>query len=290
MKRRTFIQTGALAVAGASALTGMSFSFPARKVGIQLYTLRDVIFKDAKGTLKQLADLGYNELETFGYNDGKLFGMAAKEFSEYVKSLGMSVPSGHYALGKSERDKARKGTILNEWERAVGDAKEVGQEYMVLAYLGQDERATLDDYKFVCEKVNKAGEVCKKSGIRMNYHNHDFEFVPIDGKVPYDMMLKELDPKLVGMEMDLYWTTFAGKNPLDYFSQYPGRFEQWHLKDMDKADPKKNANLGNGSIDFKKIMASAALSGMKHAYVEHDTYPGTSWDSVKADVVYAKEL
>ena len=291
MKRRDFIQTGALALAGTAALTGTAFSFPAsRKIGIQLYTLRDVISKDASGVLKQLSELGYQELETFGYNDGMLFGMKAKEFGSYVKSLGMSVPSGHYAYGKMERTKNMKGTILNEWERAVADAKEVGQEYMVLAYLGAEERVTMDDYKVVCEKLNGAGEICKKYGIRMNYHNHDFEFNKIDNQVPYHLMLSSLDPKLVGMEMDMYWTIFAGEQPLDYFKKYPGRFEQWHLKDMDKTDRKKNADLGTGSIDFKQLLAQSSQAGLKHAYLEHDTYPKSSWDSVKADVIYAKTL
>lgn len=291
MNRRKFIQTSTLAVAGTATFTSMAFPSPASsKIGIQLYTLRDVIFKDAKGVLKQLADLGYQELETFGYNDGMLFGMKAKEFGDYVKSLGMSVPSGHYSLGKSERSKARKGTILNDWERAVTDAKEVGQEYMVLAHLADDERKTLDDYKFVCEKLNTAGELCKKNGVRMNYHNHAFEFDKFGDQLPYDFMLTELDPKLVGMEMDMYWTTFAERNPVDYFEKYPGRFEQWHLKDMDKTDRKKNADLGTGSIDFKKLLSYASLAGLKHAYLEHDSFPKSSWESVKADIVYAKTL
>ena len=291
MKRRTFIQTGALAIAGMAASKGFGFVLPGgRKTGIQLYTLRDVIFKDARGVLKQLADLGYQELETFGYNDGMLFGMKAKEFGDYVKSLGMTVPSGHYAFGKSERSKAMKGTILNDWERAVADAKEVGQEYMALAYLADDERKTLDDYKFVCEKVNQSAEVCKKYGVRMNYHNHAFEFDKFGDVVPYDMMLTQLDAKLVGMEMDMYWTTYAEKNPVDYFKKYPGRFEQWHLKDMDKTDRKKNADLGTGSIDFKQLLTHAKLAGLKHTYLEHDTFPKSSWESVKADIVYAKTL
>ena len=289
MKRRDFIQTAALAAVGTMGLS--SWSPGARyKVGIQLYTLRDVIFKDTDGTLKQLADLGYQELEAFGYNNGMLFGKKAKEFGDYVKSLGMNLSSGHYALGKSEKTKANKGTMLNEWERAVTDAKDAGQEFMVLAYLQDDERKTIDDYKWVCEKLNRAGEVCNKNGIRMQYHNHAFEFDKIDNQIPFDLMLKELDPKLVGMEMDLYWATFANVNPVDYFNKYPGRFEQWHLKDMDKTERKKNADLGNGSIDFKQLLTYAKQAGLKHAYVEHDSYPSSSWESVKADIGYAKKL
>lgn len=291
MKRREFIQTGTLAVMGSLALPSLAMA-ASRKPGLQLYTIRDLIGKDkdTKGVLKTVAALGYKELETFGYSDGTLFGMKAREFSDYVKSLGMTITSGHYQLGKTEKLKAMKGTILNEWERAVADAKEMGQDFMAVAYLNADERATLDDYKFVNEKMNAAGEVCRKYGVRLQYHNHDFEFEKINGQIPYDLMLTELDPKLVSMEMDLFWTIYAGYQPVDYFKSYPGRFEQWHVKDMDKTDKKKNANLGTGSIDFKPIFLQAAVAGLKHFYVEHDNWPKTSMESITADIVYAKTL
>lgn len=289
MKRREFITASAFAVAGTVALPALSL--PAdRKIGLQLYTLRDVIGKDPKGILKQVADLGYQELETYGYNDGMLFGMNAKELGDYVKSLGMQVTSGHYQLGKSEKTKAIKGSILNDWERAVADAKEVGQEYMVVAYLNADERVTLDDYKLVSEKLNKGAEVCKKYALRLNYHNHDFEFMKVDNQVPYHLMLSQLDPKLVGMEMDLYWVVFAGEQPLDYFKKYPGRFEQWHVKDMDKTDRKRNANIGTGSIDFKSFFAKASEAGLKHFYMEQETYPTSSLESIQASIGYLKNL
>jgi sugar phosphate isomerase/epimerase len=291
MKRREFIQTGALAVAGTLALPSVTLAAD-RKIGLQLYTIRDIIGKDkdTKGILKQVADLGYKEIETFGYSDGMLFGMKAKEFGDYIKSLGMKVVSGHYQLGKTEKLKAMKGTILNDWERAVADAKETGQEYMAVAYLNADERKTLDDYKFVIDNMNKAGEVCKKYNVRLQYHNHDFELEKIDGQIPYDLMLAQLDPKLVSMEMDLFWVIFAGYQPTEYFKKYPGRFEQWHVKDMDKTDKKKNANIGTGAIDFKPIFAQAAVAGMKHFYVEHDNVPKTSMESITADIAYAKTL
>ena len=291
MKRREFIQTGTLAVMGSLALPSLAMA-ASRKPGLQLYTIRDLIGKDkdTKGVLKTVAALGYKELETFGYSDGTLFGMKAREFSDYVKSLGMTITSGHYQLGKTEKLKAMKGTILNEWERAVADAKEMGQDFMAVAYLNADERATLDDYKFVNEKMNAAGEVCRKYGVRLQYHNHDFEFEKINGQIPYDLMLTELDPKLVSMEMDLFWTIYAGYQPVDYFKSYPDRFDQWHVKDMDKTDKKKNANLGTGSIDFKPIFLQAAVAGLKHFYVEHDNWPKTSMESITADIVYAKTL
>jgi sugar phosphate isomerase/epimerase len=195
-----------------------------------------------------------------------------------VKGLGMKVTSGHHLLGKSENTKMMKGTVMNEWERAVNDAKESGQDFMVVAFLMPDERK---DYKGVCEALNKAGELCKKYGVRLNYHNHEFEFEQFEGQVAYHVMLKELDPKLVGMEMDLYWMHVANQSPVEYFEKYPGRFEQWHVKDMDKTNPKQQVDVGTGRIDFKSIFAKAKQSGLKHFYIEQEAYPVSSIDSVE---------
>jgi len=276
MNRREFIQTTSFAALGAS-LTSFAF-IDKKKIGLQLYSLRDMIPQDPKGVLKKVADFGYKELEAYSYSDGKIFGMKYKEFSDYVKGLGMKVTSGHHLLGKSENTKMMKGTVMNEWERAVNDAKESGQDFMVVAFLMPDERK---DYKGVCEALNKAGELCKKYGIRLNYHNHEFEFEQFEGQVAYHVMLKELDPKLVGMEMDLYWMHVANQNPIEYFEKYPGRFEQWHVKDMDKTNPKQQVDVGTGRIDFKSIFAKAKQAGLKHFYIEQEAYPVSSIDSVE---------
>jgi sugar phosphate isomerase/epimerase len=286
MKRREFIQTS---MAAAAIVSLPSFMVPAkRKMGLQLWSLRDVIKNDPKGVMKKVAEFGYQEVETFDYDNGKLFGLTLKEFADYTKSLGISVISGHYKLGKTKTE--IRGTLLNEWERAVVDAKEIGQQYMVLAYLEPDERKSLDDYKMVCEAVNKGAEICKKYGIRMSYHNHDFEFEKFEGQVAYDLMLKELDPKLVSIELDLYWVTRANKDPLDYFAKYPGRFEQWHVKDMDKNDMTKQVDVGTGRIDFKSIFAKASQAGMKHFYLEQEHYPSSSLESVKNSILNLKKV
>lgn len=280
MKRREFIQTTSLAALGAATLSSFS-PVNKKKIGLQLYTLRDIIGQDVKGVLTKVASYGYKELEAYSYNDGKIFNMPYLEFTNLVKSLGMEVTSGHHLLGKSESTKMMKGTVMNGWEKAVSDSKASGQKFMVVAFLIPDER---NDYKGVCEALNKAGEVCNKYGIRLNYHNHDFEFEQFDGQVAYDFMLKELDPKLVGMEMDLYWVNVAKQNPLDYFKKYPGRFEQWHVKDMDKIDPKKQVDIGTGRIDFPSIFAHAKMAGLKHFYVEQEAYPISSINSVEKNI------
>jgi sugar phosphate isomerase/epimerase len=283
MKRRQFLQTSAIATAGILALPGCAKQATKSPgaLGLQLYTLRDSIPNDPKGNLKQVAGFGYKELETYSYSDSKIFGMPFSEFGSFVKDLGMEVTSGHYGLDQAAGDR---------WEQAVTDAKSIGQKYMVVPYLVDTERTSIDDYKRICEKLNKAGEVCNKNGVRFGYHNHAFEFETLDGQIPFDLMLAELDPDKCGIEMDIYWVVRAGRDPMEYIDKYPGRFEQWHVKDMDKTDRDRNADVGTGSIDYKVLFTNAKKSGMKHWYVEQETYPGNPMDSVAASAQYLKTI
>lgn len=279
MKRREFITQSALALAGTAWGVDAMAKKKAGAIGLQLYTLRQVINQDVKGTLKQLAAWGYKELETYGYNNGMLFGMKSKEFTDYVSSLGMKVVSGHYGLD----------VVRGNWEQAVNDAKEAGQEFVVVPWIVEAER-TMDGYKKICGELNKAGEVANKYGLRMGYHNHAFEFEKVGSELAFDMMLRELDPKMVGMELDIYWVVRAGKDPLEYFKKHPGRFEQWHVKDMDKTDNNKNADVGTGTIDFKALFAKAKQSGMKHFYIEQESYPIDPMTSTKNSIDNLKKI
>ncbi len=279
MKRRTFIRNSALALA-ASAMSADLLAKKKKAVGIQLYTLRSVIFKDVKGTLKQLSNWGYTELETFGYNKGQLFGMSAKDFNDYVKSLGMKVTSGHYGID----------VVRGDWQKAVDDAKAADQPFMVLPWVAPADR-NADSYKRIIEDVNKAAEVTKKAGIQMQYHNHDFEFQPMGDTTPFELLMAGLDPKLVTWELDIYWAIRAGQDLEQLFTKYPGRFQQWHVKDMDKVAPEKNADVGTGSIDFKKLFTMAKKSGLKHWYVEHDTFmTNDPMKSAENDIMYMKSI
>jgi len=284
MKRREFIQSSAVAAAGLLALPSLANAAGKKgkdEIGLQIYTLRDTIFKDPKGVLKQVADFGYKKLETFAYKDSSIFGMPFADFGKYIKDLGMKVTSGHYGIDQAKSD---------AWEKAVTDAKSIGQDYLVVPYLQEPERKTIDDYKKVCAILNKAGEVAKKNGMKFGYHNHAFEFETLEGQIPYEVMLKELDPKIVDMELDIFWVVNAGHDPIKMFEKNPGRFTQWHVKDMDKADKMRNANVGSGTIDWKKIFANAKKSGMKHFYVEQETYPGAPIDSVGESIKYLKTI
>lgn len=283
MKRRDFIQSSLMAAGALTMSSNFAFAADKKKeIGLQLYSLRDIINQDPKGALKKVADFGYTSVETYGYNDGKLFGMTNAEFGAYTKSIGLKVTSGHYGIDLAKSD---------QWERAVKDAKAIGQKYMVVPYLDEKQRGTtIDSIKQICAALNKAGEVCKKNGIRFGYHNHAFEFDKVEGEVIYDIMLKELNPKLVTMEMDLYWVYNAGYDPIKYFEKYPGRFEMWHVKDMDKADRNRNADVGTGTIDFKALFAKAKLSGLKYFFVEQETYPESSIKSIEASAVNIKSI
>ena len=283
MKRREFVQTASFAAAGLLSLPTFLAAGKvkaASSLGLQLYTLRDTIPNDPKGVLQKVASFGYKELETYGYNNGKIFGMEFAEFGKYVKSLGMKVTSGHYGWD----------IVRGNWEKAVTDAKSIGQSFMVVPWIAQEERGSIESFKKLCGELFKACEICNKHGIRLGYHNHAFEFEQVDGQIPYDVMLAELDPKKVGMEMDIFWVVNAGLDPIKYFEKHPGRFEQWHVKDMSKEDRNRNADVGTGTIDWKAIFAKAKQSGMKHYYVEQESYPGAPIDSVGASAKYLKTI
>lgn len=295
--RRDFLKHGALMAGSALFLPRLlqaMESAPGKlhyAPGLQLYTVRDAMAKDPKGTLARVAEIGYTQVEGATYTGTELYyGMDTKTFSQVLKSNHLVMPSSHYILGSVEmQGKYPKGTILHDWERAVEDAHKVGQKYMVCAFLFPQERSSLDDYKRIAEQFNKAGETCRKAGIQFCYHNHNFEFVKMDGQVPYEVLLAHADKNLVKMEMDIYWVTKAGWDPLALFKEHPGRFELWHVKDMDNTPKQFFTEVGHGIIDFKRIFAHAKEAGMKQFFVEQDICPGNPFDSIKMSLDYLKK-
>jgi sugar phosphate isomerase/epimerase len=241
--------------------------------------------KDVAGTLAKVAGLGYTSVEAT-YGDGKYFGTEPKAFAELLKKNNLIMPSAHYLLGEAMKG---KGTILNDWDKAVEDAASVGQKYMVCAWLAPSVRGNLDHYKKLAEEFNKAGETCKKAGIQFCYHNHDFEFIQENGKYPYEILLDNTDKNLVKMEIDLYWLTKANQDPIALIDKHPGRFPLWHVKDMDKTPKKMFTEVGNGVIDFKKIFTKANKAGLKYFFVEQDVCPGNPFDSITQSISYIKK-
>lgn len=268
LTRRNFLAQTGLTVAGMLVLSDPLFAKPKYKTGLQLFSLRDEIGKNIKSVIAKAAKAGYQELETYGYDPNKgFFGLTPTEFKETLSANGMSTPSGHYGLD------SYLGTGNEEVLKVYIDvAKTVGQEYLTIPYIGADIRKSVDDFKNLAEKMNKAAELCKKSNLKIAYHNHDFEFMPVDGTMLYDVLLKETERKLVSFEMDIYWVVRAGQDPIKLIDEHRGRFSMWHIKDMDKANKELNTEVGSGSIDFKKIFAKAKTSGLKHIFMEQENF------------------
>ncbi|MCS3798119.1 sugar phosphate isomerase/epimerase family protein [Niastella sp. OAS944] len=281
--RRDFLKQSSLLTAGFFINKEEWFAQP-KKIGLQLYTLRSEMAKDPKGTLAKVAAQGYNTVETYGYGDGKWFGMNATELRSTLKSHGLSSPSGHTFPASI----FLQSRWEEKWKPAVTDAKALGQEFIVIPWLEEEYRQA-DNYKKIAAALNKAGEIAKKTGLKLAYHNHDFELAPAGGTTGYDTLLKDTDPKLVFFEMDIYWVSKAGKDPLALFAKHPGRFAMWHVKDMDNTPKKFFTEVGNGVINYKKIFNYAKQSGMKYFFVEQDMCPGAPLDSTAKSIAYLKK-
>ncbi len=285
-QRRDFLKQAGLLSAISLVKPGLLFAAPVPlKVGLQLYTLRDYIGKDVKGVLAKVAKAGYQEVETYGYSkEGRFWGLNAKEFKSVLASHGLTTSSGHYGMDDFIRDGNQEA-----FKSYIEAAKDCGQTYIVVPHLGEKLRATTDDFKSVADKLNKAGEICKASGLKLGYHNHDFEFKPVGGVSLYDVLLKETEPALVDFELDLYWVVRAGLDPIKLIEAHPKRFTMWHVKDMDKAQPEHNTEIGAGTIDFKKIFQHAKTSGLKHIFMEQEYFAIDAYQSIAQSAAYMKK-
>ncbi|MFA9194977.1 sugar phosphate isomerase/epimerase [Flavobacterium sp. FBOR7N2.3] len=267
IKRRDFIINSSLVLGALAIAPSLAFSTKEKNIGLQLYTLRDLFSKDVKATLEFVAKSGYKEIETYGYSGEKgFFGTSAKEFKKIITDYGLKAPSGHYDFNSFIKD--NNADFL---KACIECANELGSEYITVPHLGEKLRSSLDDYKHIAHKINEAAVLCKQSGLKLAYHNHDFEFKKFGNQTGYAILLQETDKKLVDFELDLYWAVRSGYDPIELFKANPGRFTMWHVKDMDKSKAEWNTEVGEGSINFKSIFAAAKLSGMKHFFVEQET-------------------
>ena len=293
--RRSFLKNSSLFTAGILAAPSFPSLLKARKwdIGLQLYTVRDAMEKDPAGTLARVAQIGYNTVEgTYAPGAAKFYGMDTSAFAAMLKQNGLKMISGHYRLGEDappDGEMKMEGTLEHNWDKAVEDAHMLGLKYMVCAWLSPAERQGLDHYKLIAEQFNKAGAKCKAAGIQLCYHNHDFEFAQQGGLFPYDTLLDNTDKELVKMEMDMYWVTKAGQDPIDIIHRHPGRFPLWHLKDMANTPEKSFTEVGNGVIDFKKIFTHTKEAGLKYFFVEEDKCPGSPFDSITMSIDYIKK-
>lgn len=291
MKRRTFLETS-LGAAVAASLPPMAFAAEHKidKIGVQLYTVRSTMKTDFDGTVAKVAEVGYKEVEFAGY-----FDHSPKDIRALLDKNGLTAPACHVSYD----------VVSNHWPEQLDAAHTIGHKFIVCPWIEEKQRQSPDGWKRAAELFNKAGEASAKAGVQFAYHNHTFEFRPtpsLDGKLPYDFLLAECDPKLVKMEMDLCWISVAGKDPVAYFKKYPGRFPLVHVKDIKPLpkgaegpteNPDKNISflteVGSGTIDWKRIFAESGKGGIQHYFVEHDN-PADPFASIRTSYNYLHAL
>lgn len=238
-------------------------------IGVQLYTVRGLMDEDAGTTLQQIAEIGYGTVETAGFA-----GMTPDEFKALLDQHGLRSPSGHYMIEQME----------NDLDGVIAAAQAVGQSYVVCPYLAEERRQSLDDYRGLADQLNTFGERLQEAGLQLAYHNHDFEFETFGGDTPaYDILLENTDPELVAVEMDLYWVSKAGYEPSTYFERYPDRLALFHLKDI--TGEGDIAPVGQGTLDFQRLITEGQSAGLQHAFVEHDN-PDDPIASIRSSYQY----
>jgi len=286
--RRDFIKLTATGTLGAVLLSHYSCKSSGKPgIGLQLYTIRDAMAADVPGSLKKVADCGYKLIELAGYSNGKFYGYEPSEFKKLVNDLGMEILSSHTQV-------EAQGITLDNAQKMAEDHAKLGVKYCIQPWVVEEARTSIASYQKMAADWNLVGGIMKKNGLLFAYHNHNFEFDTVDGKIPYfDVFMAELDKELVTMELDLFWTTKAGQDPVEIIKKYPGRFQLFHMKDMftkeapfyTTIDVKDFAPVGAGVIDFNRILAVKDIAGLKYVVVEQDlSREGTPFVDIKTSI------
>ncbi|MHA4895542.1 sugar phosphate isomerase/epimerase family protein [Pedobacter sp. PWIIR3] len=285
LSRRKFLFNSSVVAAAAFLAPTFAYAADQKVVGLQLYSLRDEIPLDVKGTLEKVAKAGFKEVELYGFSiKDQFWGLKPRELKKLLDANGLKAVSGHYTLGSYFQD-----DDMEELMASIEACKELGSKYLTVPWLAPEVRTSAEDYVKIAAKLEEAGAICRGGGIKLAYHNHDFEFTKYGDQTGYDILLKNTTKKYVDFELDLYWVARSGHDPKAFFTANPGRFSMWHVKDMDKLDPALNAEVGTGSINFKSIFAEAKLSGMKTFFIEHETnYKPDPMHSVAQSCNYVK--
>jgi sugar phosphate isomerase/epimerase len=274
--RRSFLLKSGLFTAGTILLPSCALTNSTKQhYGVQLYSFRDEMAKDAKGTLEKIGAIGLKKIESARSNKGHYYGLSPKEMKDTCDALGMKLTSGHVSLD-------------DNFQQTMEEAVASGQEYLICSSL-PSEGQTVDNYKKVAEAFNKAGEACKKLGLKFGYHNHEYEFESENGEILYDVLMDNTQADLVHMELDLGWVIVGGKDPLDYFKKYPGRFPLWHLKDMNIIK-NESTEFGKGALNIAVMMANQEASGVKHIFIEQEEYASTPLESMKHNMGYLEKI
>jgi sugar phosphate isomerase/epimerase len=277
--RRKFLINSAVFVAGTALMPKNLFAFKPGKVerlGLQLYTVRDAMRADPIATLKQLANIGYKNLEHAGYNEGKFYGLTANEFKRFLGNNLLNMTSGHVVLQQKHWD-VSKNDFTDEWKKTLDDAAHIGQIYLISPGLDDNLKHDANAFNAFMEVLNKCGELCKSKNLIFGYHNHDFEFSTSFGNDKmYDLILHNTDPALVTQQLDIGNMYSAGAHPLDYINKYPGRFELMHVKDVIKKDDGKYENtiISRGLLPLNSILIAARETGTSQFIIEQEDYQG----------------
>ena len=296
LRRRQFLQAGVLGLAAVAAdqkaglLKAQPLGLP---IGLELFTVRHESQKDFPGTLEKVAAIGYKEVELFDFA-----GRKASEIRRMLDSVGLVAPSSH-TLSYVLSPRLQLTEVQSRWTGLIEYASELGVHYLGGSVGDVSKLNPLDDYKRLADLMNAVGEQCQRAGLQFAYHNLNVEFREYDGIVPYDWLLRHTDPKYVQLEIDCYWLTRAGRDPAEYFKQYPGRTPLLHVKDRKPGyapstvvdpGPGPFTEVGQGSIDWKHIFAAASGGGLKHYYVEQDFCDRPVFESLKMSYNYLNKL
>ncbi|NCI48244.1 sugar phosphate isomerase/epimerase family protein [Sediminibacterium soli] len=296
--RRSFLRKTSVLIAGSGLLSRQVFAAAAKEhiTGIQLYSVRDDMRKDPLATLKALSDMGYRYVEHANYVNRKFYGYTAADFKKVLADNGLKMPSGHTVMGRDHWD-ATKKEFSDSWKYTVEDAAAVGQELVISPWLDENLRKNYDDMKRYMEVFNKSGELCRKSGMRFGYHNHNFEFTQkLNDTLVYDIILESTDPSLVTQQLDIGNLYSTGANALEIVKKHPGRFVSLHVKDETKSAQSKEIGsgyestvLGTGVANTKAITDEARKLGTTHFIIEQESYQGKApIDAVSEDLKVMK--
>jgi sugar phosphate isomerase/epimerase len=242
------------------------------RIGLQLYTIRGLLKQDFEGTLTRIAAIGYREVEFTGYQDH-----TPREVRAVLDRHGLDAPSAHVPFESLE----------DGWDVVLQAARIVGHRYVVVAWIPQDRRRSLDDWKRIGERFNRAATACRAAGLQFAYHNHSYEFEALEGRLPYDVLVEGTDAGLVQLELDFFWATKGGADPLVYFARFPDRFPLVHVKDMTAGGDM--VDVGKGVIDWRRLFARRAEAGIRHYFVEHDE-PPEPLASIRTSYQYLRRL
>ncbi len=275
MDRREFISSIGLLTLAGPALRRTADGDRLDRIGLELYTVRDDLARDFEGTLKQVAAMGYREVEFTDY-----YGRSAGEVRAALAVAGLTAPSVQ----------APSTDLRLAWAGRIERTRAVGHSYLVCGWVPPGERRSLTDWRSLATLLNTVGNAARQAGIQLAYHNHDFEFAPVQGRVPYDLLLETTDPVLVQLELDVYWARKGGRDPLQLFDRWPGRFPLLHLKDMASGPRGQFTELGRGVIDFRRILRRAKAAGVRHVFVEQDEGSVPPLERARIGYAYLRQL